>query len=647
MNDNNTKASSIGGFLSKLLDFLGSMNLAVILLLTLCLIMLAGTLTEQSQSLVYYQEIYGPFWTQVFEAIRLFNLYDSVWFLFVVLLLVSSITACVWRNAPRIIESFGKDAKEYHPGRFLKSRHWDINQYEPSKIKSLEDQLIKRKYAISYNYTNNETHLYARKGGLQKLGYLLIHISILTIIIGGLLDGRAFSVFSSGSAQSQNTSNAFSIIQSFGISELVHEIHSSQSGVLTSQKLPFTMQVIDATDHYYANGSISDYSARINIIPDNGEPEINAVVTADKSFQHQGYTIAHRGNSGVHGLVNLSLMQFGHSKLLVDNENLSMPYEYIGPNNEHFLVDGFKSHNSDPSKDISLSEEFQDVGPSMSYQLQGKNGQLVKFHYYLEPILKDGNSYYLLRASTYNQPPVLLFIPIHENSGLSRFLSFNNVLYSREFLTLMVNANIKVLFSTLELDSEFLKKEMAQKILQILTLYAEGGRDLVLNTMIEEFKDADRDTAALFVEKMLDAALYLVYEQVVLNEKPGADANTKPIAQLSREESRYLKDLLLSVEQMKSLGINIFPLIHNYEQRKAVVLNIAKQPGKYVVISAMFVLFVGVLLTFYVNYREYFIRVVPEHNTARVYVDGYTNRQDLHFNYEFNNLSDVLMSVTV
>ena len=656
LDNNNSKPSFGGRFLSSLLNRLGSMNLAILLLLTLCIIMLAGTLTEQRQSLAYYQELYGPFWSQVFEVIQLFNLYSSPWFLLIVLLLLSSILACVWRNAPRILESYGASAKEYHAAKSTKSRHWDINRYHPAKVELLEAQLKKRMFSVTRTSEGSDVHLYARKGSLQKLGYLFIHLAILIIIIGGLVDSRAFSIFTQNDTQNLQHDNtnindistdAFSMIQNLEIAKPIRELRSVDGGVQKVQALPFTLQIPNASETYYANGQIRDYSATVTISSENNGAMVSGQIFADKSFQYEDYTFALRGSSGRHGTVNLSLYQFGKEKPFINNESLTLPYQFSYMDSSSFIVDGFRGHNADPSKEVNLSDEFQDIGPSMSYQLLNKYGVPIKFDYYLEAVNKDGSAYHLLRAVVPGSAPVLIFIPMHEENGLDHFLSFNNILYSKNIVAILVNSKIEELFSSIDLENKFLHKEFASQISSIIQQYAEGGREAVITHQAEGFKETDRETAALFVEKMLDSALIMIYEQVVLNEQ-SVRATKQPSSVVSlQQDAQYMKELVLAVEQMKLLGVNAFPVVHNYEQQQAVVLNIVKQPGKNAVISGMFILLFGVLVTFYVNNREYSIRIVPDQNTARIFMDGYTNRQDILFNYEFNNLGDVLMSVSV
>ena len=657
LDNNNLKPSSGGGFLSSVLNRLGSMNLAILLLLTLCLIMLAGTLTEQRQSMAYYEELYGPFWSQIFEFIQLFNLFNSPWFLLVVFLLISSISACVWRNAPRILDSYGTSAKEYHhAAKPTKSRHWEIEHFHPAKVELLEAQLHKRMFTVSREYDEDKIHIYARRGSVQKLGYLFIHLAMLIIIIGGLVDGRVFSFITQHPIEEQQegenlstiSTDVFSMLQRIEIAKSISELSTTDNGVQKIHRLPFELQITDATEDYYANGLIRDYSATLSIFASDGS-EVTGKIYADKSFRYDDYTFALRGSSGTNGTVNLSLYQFGNNKPYIDNQSLTLPYQFEEENSARFILDGFRGHNANPEHEINLGDEFQDIGPSMSYQTLNKNSVPVRFEYYLEPIKTNAGDYYLLRATTANRSPVLIYIPIHKDGGLNHFMAFNNVLYSKELITLLVNSKIETLFSTIELKSSFMHKELASQITTMLQQYAEGGREAVLQYQTDGFNDADRESATLFVEKMLDSSLAMLYEQVALNEKTAGVVNKSLVSttDASLQNKQYVQSLMLAVEQLKSLGIDVFPMVHNYEQKQAVVLNISRQPGEYAVFAGMFILLLGVFLTFYVNNREYSIRIVPEEDTARIYLSGYTNRQDMLFNYEFTNLGDVLMSVSV
>ena len=60
-----------------LLEFLGSMNLAVMLLVAVSIASVVGTVLKQNQPYTDYVIKFGPFWFQVFEKLGLYDVYSA------------------------------------------------------------------------------------------------------------------------------------------------------------------------------------------------------------------------------------------------------------------------------------------------------------------------------------------------------------------------------------------------------------------------------------------------------------------------------------------------------------------------------------------------------------------------------------------
>ena len=92
-----------------LIRFLGSMNLAITLLVAVAIASVIGTVLQQNQPYPDYILKFGPFWFEVFKSLDLFDVYSSVWFLVILGFLVISTTVCIFRNTPRVL----KDIRDY------------------------------------------------------------------------------------------------------------------------------------------------------------------------------------------------------------------------------------------------------------------------------------------------------------------------------------------------------------------------------------------------------------------------------------------------------------------------------------------------------------------------------------------------------
>lgn len=75
MSDSNSSPVSRHTLGQRVFLFLGSMDLAITLLLTLAVASIIGTVLQQNQAYTDYVIKFGPFWFQVFESLGLYDVY--------------------------------------------------------------------------------------------------------------------------------------------------------------------------------------------------------------------------------------------------------------------------------------------------------------------------------------------------------------------------------------------------------------------------------------------------------------------------------------------------------------------------------------------------------------------------------------------
>ena len=83
--------------------FLGSMNLAITLLVAIAIASVVGTVLQQNQPYQDYIVKFGPFWFDVFNRLGLFNVYGAGWFVLILAFLVLSTSVCIYRNTPNML----------------------------------------------------------------------------------------------------------------------------------------------------------------------------------------------------------------------------------------------------------------------------------------------------------------------------------------------------------------------------------------------------------------------------------------------------------------------------------------------------------------------------------------------------------------
>src|SRR3954468_8606670 len=84
-------------------ELVSSMRFSISLLTVICIASVIGTILQQQEPLVNYVDKFGPFWTQVFMALKLNAVYSAGWFLVILAFLVVSTSLCIARNTPKVI----------------------------------------------------------------------------------------------------------------------------------------------------------------------------------------------------------------------------------------------------------------------------------------------------------------------------------------------------------------------------------------------------------------------------------------------------------------------------------------------------------------------------------------------------------------
>ena len=86
-----------------LLELLSSMRFAIALLTVICIASVIGTVLKQHEPVANYINQFGPFWAELFMAIKLNAVYSAWWFLLILAFLVVSTSLCIARNTPKVV----------------------------------------------------------------------------------------------------------------------------------------------------------------------------------------------------------------------------------------------------------------------------------------------------------------------------------------------------------------------------------------------------------------------------------------------------------------------------------------------------------------------------------------------------------------
>ncbi|MFM7364819.1 MAG: cytochrome c biogenesis protein [Cuspidothrix sp.] len=172
----------------EILPVLTDLRLAIILLLVIAVFSVSGTVIEQGQPPVFYQSnypehpaLFGFLTWKVIQVVGLDHVYRTWWFLSLLVLFGTSLTACTFTRQLPALKAAQKWQYYGEPRNFQKLAL--SAELQNVDLLSITPILQQKQYRI---FQEQDHILYARKGIIGKIGPIIVHIGIVAILIGGI-----------------------------------------------------------------------------------------------------------------------------------------------------------------------------------------------------------------------------------------------------------------------------------------------------------------------------------------------------------------------------------------------------------------------------------------------------------------------------
>ncbi len=179
----------------ELLPVLTDLRLAILLLLAIAVFSISGTTIEQGQSAAFYQSnypehpaLFGFLSWKVILILGLDHVYRTWWFLALLVLLGTSLTACTFtRQFPALKAArrwkFYDQPRQFQKLALSAEFATDLDSGYGANLQTLKPLLQARRYRI---FEDEKNALYARKGIAGRIGPIVVHVGILAILAGGI-----------------------------------------------------------------------------------------------------------------------------------------------------------------------------------------------------------------------------------------------------------------------------------------------------------------------------------------------------------------------------------------------------------------------------------------------------------------------------
>lgn len=654
-----TKTHSSHSFFRRLFLFLGSMDLAITLLLTLAVASVIGTVLQQNQPYADYVIKFGPFWFEVFDQLELYDVYSALWFIGILALLVVSTSVCVIRHFPAMLKEMWQLRTNVQKKSLRAMHHrtqWQSDDPMETVATNLQQEFKKLGFRSRQTGKQDDAVLIsAMRGGMNRLGYLFTHIAIVVICIGGLFDSNMPLKLAEWRGDIKIETRDLSI-RDIPAESRLSEANKGFRGTVSIpegkasevvflpirdgyllQALPFRIEVKDFRIEHYPNGQPKSFESDLVIHDAELDAPFAATIAVNHPLIYRGHAIYQASFSDGGSILSLDAWPLdsraGKEPISIQTKVFENQQMLWGEETMQLEMIDFRPFNINPDPTEEDSRKVRDFGPNFTFKLRSQTGEAREYENYMFPVERDGREYFL--SGVRNSPAesfAYLYLPVDEEGSLKRFLQYSALLRDEQLVSTLANSMMKEALAMLPERDESLEDSLQQTLETLIKMFVRGGFDEVRGFIDNNLPDAERDNLAPAYLGMLREMLARIYFRL-----DGVDPQT-----ITNEQLLFLQDTVDAIGTLSRYGSPVFLHLTDFEHIQSTGLQIAKSPGKKVVYFGCALLVIGVFLLFYLPQRRLWAWIEQGVEQTEVILAGSTNRNAREFEMFFNQQKVVL-----
>ena len=613
--------------------FFSSMRFAVALLSLLGIASVIGTVLQQNQLQTDYLVKFGPFWTRIFDFLGLYDVYASAWFVVIMMFLVVSTSLCLIRNVPpfwREMKSFREKIKEKSLAAMRHSSLLDVNIAPDVAKRYLEVQGFQGK---TINREDGSVLIAAKKGTMNKWGYIFAHIALIVICLGGLIDSNLLlklgmltgRIVPDNQAVYAKDFKPESILGTANLSfrgnvsisegQSADVVFLNADNGMLVQDLPFEVKLKKFHIDFYNTGMPRDFASDIEVTDKATGKKLERTIRVNHPLTLHGITIyqasfADGGSDLAFKAWNLgdasrqpvvlkatSMRQF---PLDIGRHKYRLEFDqFTSMNVEDMSEDGKreKSLNSTLNDVRAVSQEgkkYTNIGPSIVYRIRDAAGQAVEYKNYMLPVLQEQDYFWITGTrSGLQQQYRWLRIPLDKQGKADTFMALREFLKDGEGLKRLVSDATKD--APAEIREQFILA--AENTLNIFARKGYLGLDEFITTNIPKEQQ----------EKMQGYFYEMLYG--VMNAALDETIRRYGLPEWQQDEARN-RFLLHSMDAYTGLTEYPAPMLlqlDGFSEVRSSGLQMTRSPGSLLVYLGSVLLVLGTVFMFYVREKRAWI----------------------------------------
>ena len=615
--------------------FLSSMRFAVALLSVLAIASVVGTVLQQNQPKQNYVVKFGAFWTEIFEFLGLFDVYASAWFTLIMLFLVLSTGLCMWRNVP----PFLREMRSFRTQTTAKSlAHMKHTALLPSSLGSLKTEIAAKYWQVNGFQTritpreDGSVLLSAKKGAMNKWGYIFAHAAIIVICLGGLVDSNLLlkigmltgKIVPDTSSQYARDFQAASRLSagnlSFRANAEVVEGQTIEAAFINAdkglllQELPFTLELKKFHIDFYNTGMPKDFASDIVVTDKASGKQVAQTIRVNHPLTINGITIYQStyGDGGSDVRFQSWDLRGTHAPVALDAvSQRAFPLD-LGKEKYQFELGELRVFNVENTaageavqhdvRSVAQPKQFQNVGPTIMFKLRDAAGQAHEYVNYMLPLEREGAKFFATgERSDINAPYRWLMLPADGQNKLDSFMALRATLMQPEKRDQIVQTAIANV-------NENMRADFKLAVENLLRQFAEGGY-IAINEHIQQNVPAEAQ------QKTGEIMYQILYSSMDVALTQALNDFRLPTMAAGEARNRFILNSMDGYTALTQFQSPVLLQMDTFKQVNMSGLQMTKSPGASLVYIGSVLLVLGTVFMFYIREKRAWLLFHPDGST--------------------------------
>lgn len=551
-----------------------------------------------------------------------------------------------------------RDLTHYRRLRRVSSIHsmhnhaaWRINKSPYILAERCHAVLEQQRYRIRQGRQDGMILISAMKGGLDRLGFILVHAAMILILLGTLMDSDLWLRYQLASGRLRAETHTLPLNEMIGagrlgsrsriafqgtgllhVGQITDEVKVDTRWGVLARQLPFAVTVnaveLDANQTLQEN----NFLTRLAILDPQRDQPVTAVLGVNQPFHYRGLDYYQQAIIDGGSELTVSMWPLAHAqstplkfrsrvgaerRLQTRQGTINIVFSDLKPRNVMAMQENIKK-----------AAEYKSIGPSLYYRVRDQDFREREYINYMLPVLQDGRYFYISGIRDDSAEPFrFLHLPVDRDGGLDLFFALHAALFDQARIDKAVN---KVLADAGRTAMTTERNELRRTLLEQVSLFRQGGLAAINKNVTERVAKANIAQSLQLTHKLVRSLLYALF--VELEQGPAGSPPTET-------DVLFFEDAMPALAGMAEVAMPFYIQLQDMLYKPAVSLLISYKPGASLFFTGWSVLLFGLLAGFSAYHRRLWVLFRTEDDLTTVTVAGMGNRQGHAFAREFNQLS--------